>query len=73
MIGTVKNWVDQRGFGFIIGEDKNEYFVHCSDLKGDSLKPGDSVTFTPEMSERGEKAINVKVVEDEYSEHAKLD
>ncbi len=33
MIGTVKN-VQDRGFGFILGEDNKEYFFHMSDFRG---------------------------------------
>jgi hypothetical protein len=33
-LGTVKRWID-KGFGFIEGEDGNEYFVHWSSITQD--------------------------------------
>ena len=32
MQGTVKEYNRDRGFGFITGEDKDDYFVHLSGL-----------------------------------------
>lgn len=33
MLGTVKWFNVVRGFGFIIGDDGNEYFFHYSNIK----------------------------------------
>ena len=33
----MKRWTD-RGFGFIQGEDGNEYFVHFSSINADGFK-----------------------------------
>ena len=35
MLGTVKWFNVVRGFGFIIGDDGNEYFFHYSNIKGE--------------------------------------
>ena len=60
MEGTVKFFNEQKGFGFISGEDGKEYFVHLSGLaEGTSLQENDSVTFEVEEGDRGPKAINV--------------
>ncbi len=60
MKGTVKFFNDMKGFGFIAGEDGNEYFVHQTGLKeGVRLQQNDSVTFDVEKGDRGPKAVNV--------------
>ena len=60
MEGTVKFFNEQKGFGFISGEDGKEYFVHQSALaEGTSLQENDSVTFEVEEGDRGPKAVNV--------------
>ena len=60
MEGTVKFFNEQKGFGFISGEDGKEYFVHLSGLEeGTNLQENDSVTFEVEEGDRGPKAVNV--------------
>ena len=60
MEGTVKFFNEQKGFGFISGEDGKEYFVHLSALaEGTSLQENDSVTFEVEEGDRGPKAVNI--------------
>tara|TARA_Y100000310_G_scaffold221415_1_gene222983 strand:- start:727 stop:918 length:192 start_codon:yes stop_codon:yes gene_type:complete len=63
MNGTVKFFNEQKGFGFITGDDGNEVFVHQSSLEeGVSLRENDQVTFDVEEGDRGPKAVNVKRV-----------
>jgi len=60
MEGTVKFFNRGRGFGFVAGDDGNEYFVHATGLKeGVDVKEGDRVTFDPAEGDRGPKAENV--------------
>ena len=60
MKGKVK-WYDKtKGFGFIVGEDNKEYFVHESGIKQGPIEENDEVTFDVEKGDRGPKAINVK-------------
>lgn len=60
MKGTVKFFNDMKGFGFIVGDDGKEYFVHQTGLQpGTMLKENDSVTFDVEQGDRGPKAVNV--------------
>lgn len=60
MKGTVKFFNIQKGFGFIAGEDGNEYFVHKSGLaEGMTLNDNDSVEFEVTQGDRGPKAVNV--------------
>lgn len=60
MKGTVKFFNSMKGFGFISGEDNNEYFVHQSAIKdGAALEDEDAVEFDVEQGDRGPKAVNV--------------
>ena len=60
MKGTVKFFNEMKGFGFISGEDGNEYFVHQTGLnEGVILHEADAVTFEVEQGDRGPKAVNV--------------
>ena len=61
MKGTVKFFNENKGFGFITGEDEKDVFVHMSALEeGVTLYENDSVTFDVEEGDRGLKAVNVK-------------
>ena len=60
MKGTVKFFNDMKGFGFIVGEDGKEYFVHQTGIQpGVMLKENDPVSFDVEQGDRGPKAVNV--------------
>ena len=66
MKGTVKFFNETKGFGFIKGEDGEEYFVHKTALKsGQSLPDDAAVTFDVVEGDRGKKAENVALVEAE--------
>lgn len=63
MKGTVKFFNASKGFGFIKGEDDQDYFVHQTATQ-DELNEGDKVEFNVEQGDRGPKAVNVlKVIE----------
>ena len=60
MKGNVKFFNETKGFGFISGDDGNEYFVHSTGLnQGVSISEGDSVTFEIEQGDKGPKASKV--------------
>ena len=60
MIGKVKFFNEEKGFGFIIGDEEKEYFVHISQIENnEQLKADDSVSFTPGRNERGDHAKKV--------------
>ena len=64
MEGTVKWFNRTKGFGFINGEDGNEYFVHYSSLKeGTFIRDNDKVSFDAAETEKGKQAQNVVLVE----------
>ena len=56
---------ESRGFGFIAGDDGEEYFVHLTGLKpGVSITKDDRVSFKVIQGDRGPKAEKVeKIVE----------
>ena len=62
--GTVK-WFDPvKGYGFIVGDDWRDVFVHHSNIlmKGfRALEVGQRVSYQTEPTEKGNKAINVVV------------
>ncbi|MFQ6613010.1 MAG: cold-shock protein [Fidelibacterota bacterium] len=64
--GTVKEYNRERGFGFISGDDGDDYFVHLSGLgpklKTTGLRPGQRVAFDIDFDMKGERAINVRPI-----------
>eukprot|EP00446_Apocalathium_sp_SHHI-4_P012688 CAMPEP_0177215570 /NCGR_PEP_ID=MMETSP0367-20130122/34292_1 /TAXON_ID=447022 ORGANISM="Scrippsiella hangoei-like, Strain SHHI-4" /NCGR_SAMPLE_ID=MMETSP0367 /ASSEMBLY_ACC=CAM_ASM_000362 /LENGTH=72 /DNA_ID=CAMNT_0018665023 /DNA_START=77 /DNA_END=291 /DNA_ORIENTATION=- len=63
--GTVKNWNDEKGFGFIGPDDGSaDLFCHKSSLSGlESLERGAKVSYDEGMDDRNGKmrATNVSV------------
>lgn len=64
MTGRVKMYNEDKGYGFIAGEDGSDYFVHISAVSGAApLYHNASVTFEPSENERGKIAKKVSVIE----------
>jgi len=66
MNGKIKRLIVDKGFGFLEGEDKKEYFFHQSALRNsrfETLQEGDAVTFTGGSSAKGLRAEDVLVAE----------
>ena len=64
MKGKVKFFNATKGFGFIAGDDGQDYFVHQSGLNaGVTLRENDAVEFEGGPGDRGLKAQNVRLAE----------
>ena len=64
MEGIVKWFNRQKGYGFITGDDEQEYFVHHSALaEGTFIRDNDRVSFEPADSEKGKQAQNVTLLQ----------
>lgn len=63
--GTVKWFKDDKGYGFITGEDGEDVFVHFSAIQMDgfkSLREGQAVTYEVTQGQKGPQAQNVRAV-----------
>ena len=61
MNGIIKWYNARKGYGFIVGEDKKDIFVHRDSIpEGVYLNEGDQVEYEIEESDKGPKAIKVK-------------
>ena len=62
MNGTVKEYDKTKGFGFISGDDGEDYFVHVyglgPKLRKFGLIQGQRVAFDIDFDMKGDKAIN---------------
>jgi CspA family cold shock protein len=66
VLGTVKWFDHKKGFGFIVGPEGQDIFVHYSQIEGEGfrvLKDGSSVRYDAEQSAKGWHASRVVRVE----------
>ena len=64
--GTVKWFSDDKGYGFIQGDQGEDVFVHFSSILGEgyrSLEEGQRVEFEVAVGDKGPQAQNVSVVD----------
>jgi cold shock protein len=60
--GTVRLWIDSRGFGFVSDDHGNDHFAHIREMIKSGIplpKPGLRVSFIPESGPKGLRATNV--------------
>lgn len=66
--GKIKRLVRDRGFGFISDTDGREVFFHRSSVvetQFDALNTDQTVEFEVEKSEKGPRAVNVRLVKEQ--------
>ncbi len=64
--GKIKKLMRDRGFGFIADTDGTEVFFHQTGLAEasyDDLNENDQAEFEVEKSDKGPRAVNVRVVQ----------
>ena len=65
MTGTIKTLRTDKGFGFIQGQDGQEYFIHRSAVQGGAmfelLREDQTVTFDASRGDKGLRAENVQI------------
>ena len=58
--GTIKMWKDAEGWGFIEGDDGEDYFLNVANVrKGQSIRVNSRVKFDVNQGQRGPEAENV--------------
>jgi len=63
--GTISKFITDKGFGFIVGEDQQEYFFHRTALRGvaeSDIGAGMAVSFIPSKGPKGSRAEDVQFV-----------
>lgn len=65
--GEVTWFNEQKGFGFITGEDGKDVFVHYTEIIRDgfqTLEPGEKVTYGLADEDVGPKAVEVRLADE---------
>ena len=58
--GTIKMWKEAEGWGFIEGDDGEDYFLNISSVRrGQSIRVNCRVKFDINQGQRGPEAENV--------------
>ena len=63
--GTVKFFLNEKGFGFISVDEGEDIFVHYSNIEGDGYKTldeGQTVEFEIGEGKKGPEALNVNKI-----------
>ena len=62
MRGKIVNFKAEKGFGFILGEDNQQYFFHISSVSNkDDVQVNYSVEFEPKENNKGLNAVNITI------------
>ena len=62
--GRIKKWDSLNGWGFIEDYDGNDYFFHETGLSHEIyVKDGDKVEFKVVQGDRGDKAVDISIID----------
>jgi len=67
VIGTVKWFSQDKGYGFISQDQGDDVFVHYSEIQGDgfrTLREGEKVEFEITEGKKGPQAVNARRIEE---------
>ena len=60
--GTIKLWKDAEGWGFIAGDDGEDYFFNIANVRrGQTIRTNCQVSFDVFQGQRGPEAENVSL------------
>ena len=61
--GRVKKWQNNAGWGFIEGDDGDDYFFNIANVRqGQTVRVGLSVKFDSFQGQRGAEAENISII-----------
>ena len=72
MYGRVTRTFPDKGYGFILGEDRKSYFIHYSKLNGEHIDNGYYVQFKPFQNERSDYNAKDIIVIDSPEKKVKI-
>ena len=61
MTGKIKSFNAEKGYGFITGNDGEDYYIHAKHLTAGIYNDGDSVIFEIVECRNGYEAVNVRL------------
>ena len=73
MYGRVTRVFQDKGYGFILGEDRKSYFAHYSNLNGECIAKGYYVYFKPFQNESSDYNAKDIIVIDSPEKQAKTE
>ena len=60
ILGTIKMWQEVEGWGFIEGDDGEDYFINISNVRiGQNIQLNSRVKFDVFQGQRGPEAENI--------------
>ena len=62
LTGTLKKWEEGKGWGFIEGDDGEDYFINIANVRlGHAIKVNSRVKFEVSQGQRGPEAENISL------------